>query len=342
MRTVLALALAIPATSLAVDLEIGGACPGPMDFAITGAAPGGSVAILTADGAGGAIVPGGPCAGAEIPIGPAGLAFRAAVPTDGAGAAAIRPTIPDFACGLTVAALDLTTCEASAPVMLSGPAGEFQLYAAAAGATTGVWGIDLVAGTTMMVSDPGVPITGLTSDGRGTIYAIEGGGLAVGNPTAGAVSVLDPMTGSLRPVALTDQVETSIAFADGLLYTSDENTSYLAVDPATGSVTPLGGIPDGGGYGFAEAYDGAQMWRLNDTELHTVDGVGNTTLVAPISGLPGGNGAGAVFYDGQLWIMTDDGRGGSGLFSVDPVTGAATWSGISVPSGDIDALTAAM
>ena len=346
IRTILGLVLAFPTIAAAADIEISGVCPGPVDFVITGAEPGAQVAILTANAPGGALTPGGPCPGAPLPIGPAGLAFRTAVPADASGAVSIRPSIPAPACGLYVSVLDLTSCEASEPMMIpaiDGGGGGADLYAAnGSNGTSGIWAIDLTAGTAVRVSDPRAPITGMANDGTGNIYVIEGGGLsAVSNPNAGRVSLLNPTSGELTPVAMLDQNETSLAFADGLLYAADENTQYASIDPASGTVTVLPGVPDGSGYGFAMAWDGGTMWRVNATELLTVDAVGNTTAVAPVSGLAGARSGGAVFYDGQLWIITDDGRGGSGLYSVDPVTGATTYSGISMPDPDIDAITSA-
>lgn len=346
MRTILALILASPTVAVAADIEITGACPGPIEFVITDAEPDAQVAVLTANAPGDSLTPGGPCPGAALPIGPAGLSFRTAIRTDASGAVSIRPTIPEPACGLYVSVLDLTSCVASEPMMIpaaDGGGGDADLYAAnSSGGTSGIWAIDLTAGTAVLVSDPRAPITGMANDGAGNIYAIEGGGLAaVGNPNAGRVSLLDPVTGAMTPVASLDQNETSLAFADGLLYAGDENTQYASIDPVSGSVSVLPGLPDGSGYGFAMAWDGATMWRLNATELLTVDAVGNTTVVAPVSGLPGARGGGAVFFEGQLWLITDDSLGGSGLYSIDTLTGVSTYSGISIPDLNIDAITTA-
>ncbi|MFT4625780.1 MAG: hypothetical protein ACI8PZ_004451 [Myxococcota bacterium] len=341
MRSILALALLLPGSALAVDITVSGACPGPLTFSMTGISPGGQVAVLTANSPGLSAVPAGPCAGAELPLDPRGLSLRVIrTDADADGMDMIMPAVPAPACGLYVTALDLTTCEAAEPMMIpeAGPI-DATLYAAVgSGGGSGLFAIDTATGAVTPMADPGVPITGMAADGAGNLYVIQGGGLGVGNPNAGAIAMLDAASGALAPVALTAQIETSLEWADGTLFAADENTQYASIDPATGAVTVLPGLPDGTSYGFALAWDGAQMWRLNDTDLQMVDPDGSSLTVAAISGLPGGNGGGATVHEGQLWGAFDDGAGGTGLFIIDTLTGAATYSGISIPVDSIDAL----
>ncbi|MFT4626410.1 MAG: hypothetical protein ACI8PZ_005087 [Myxococcota bacterium] len=207
------------------------------------------------------------------------------------------------------------------------------------GGASGLYEIDLDAGTAVAICDPGVPITGMTFDDRDQAYVIHGGGLGIGHAAAGQIDLLDLVTCALTPVADTSQIETSLAFKDGLLYAADENTQYAEIDPVTGGVRVLGGSPDGTSYGFGLAWDGATMWRMNDSELLRVDpATGTDTIVTAVSGLPGGNGGGLTVIDGVLYFAGDDGAGGTGIYEVDTVTGRCTATGVSLPSGDVDAL----
>ncbi len=203
---------------------------------------------------------------------------------------------------------------------------------------SGLWEIDLDAGTAVAICDPGVPVTGMAFDDADQAYIIHGGGLGVGLASAGRVELIDLETCALTPIANTSQIESSLAFKDGLFYAADENTQYAEIDPAAGTSRALGGIPDGGGYGFAMAWDGTTMWRMNDTELRRVDpATGSDFLVTAVSGVTGGNGGGLTVIDGVLYFA-GDGPGGTAIYEIDTVTGRATPTGVVVPSSNIDAL----
>ena len=112
MRFVLVSLLALPASALAVDLSISGACPGPMDIVVTDAAPGSNVVVVTGSGPGAAPLPAGPCAGMSSGLaGP--LNWHGPLRTDGRGSASVRPSIPGPVCSLSAVAVDIATCEIS-------------------------------------------------------------------------------------------------------------------------------------------------------------------------------------------------------------------------------------
>jgi hypothetical protein len=202
--------------------------------------------------------------------------------------------------------------------------------------TTGLWEIDLDAGTAIRSFDPGLPITGMTFDDRDQLYVIGG---ASDYARAGEVFLVDFDTETLIPVASTGQRETSLAWADGLLYAADQFSQYSSIDPATGRVSVLSGVPDGGGYGFAHAWDGTTMWRSNGEELRELDADGNDVLVTRMSGVGGGysQGGGLTVIDGRV-LFAGDGGGGTEIYEVDTTTGVATSTGVVIPSDSVDAL----
>ncbi|MFT4626460.1 MAG: hypothetical protein ACI8PZ_005137 [Myxococcota bacterium] len=203
---------------------------------------------------------------------------------------------------------------------------------------TGLWQIDMDAGTAVLAFDPGIPITGMTFDDRDQLYVIE----AANGYGSGEVYRVDLDAEILIPIATTRQNETSLSWKDGLLYAADENSQYASIDPATGAVSVLAGTPDGGGYGFAHAWDGATMWRMSGSELRELDASGTDRFITAVSGVGGlygyAQGGGLTVIDGELLFAGDDGRGGTAIYSVDPVTGVATATGVVIPSDTIDAL----
>lgn len=92
-----------------------GLCPGSVQLTITEAIPAGKVAILS--GAPGTFVqPGAPCQGLVLTL--AAPTLRVLRPADFHGTLVIAASMPSGACGLTVQAVDVTTCTASNAVIL--------------------------------------------------------------------------------------------------------------------------------------------------------------------------------------------------------------------------------
>jgi hypothetical protein len=98
-----------------VDLSLGGDCPGAAAIDIS-TTPRGSVMIVTADSLGTTVIPGGPCAGAELGIEASSGApnrFGPIPDSDGDGLISLAPTLPAPVCSLFFQVLDLATCEVS-------------------------------------------------------------------------------------------------------------------------------------------------------------------------------------------------------------------------------------
>lgn len=92
-----------------------GTCPGSTSLTVEDASPGGFVAFLY--GVSGTYVhPASPCPGAVLGISsPALGALRRATSN---GEASLTLSLPAFACGLTVQAVDLSTCQVTHPIVL--------------------------------------------------------------------------------------------------------------------------------------------------------------------------------------------------------------------------------
>lgn len=98
-----------------MSLIIQGLCPGPMQLTLSGATPGGSVALAYGP-LGSFTIPSGPCIGTVLGLsGPTLAGFFTA---DAAGGISLGFTPPAGLCGLSVQAVDMTTCLASQPIIL--------------------------------------------------------------------------------------------------------------------------------------------------------------------------------------------------------------------------------
>jgi hypothetical protein len=96
-------------------LAIGGNCPGSATVTITNATPGGMVALVYGP-AGSFTVPGGPCGGLLLDVSSPTLAGVFAA--DSSGVVTLSRTLPPGACGLTLQAVDASTCQVSNPGVL--------------------------------------------------------------------------------------------------------------------------------------------------------------------------------------------------------------------------------
>ena len=121
MRTAVLAALLLPTTALGVTLELSGACPGPVSIEASGL-DGANVVLLVGSDTGSSSVPGGPCADVDSGLDGPLRWFGPFTDGDGDGVATVRPTLPGGACGMTFAALDLSTCAVSAPATIGAPA----------------------------------------------------------------------------------------------------------------------------------------------------------------------------------------------------------------------------
>lgn len=102
---------------LPLDLQLTktGFCPGPIEFTITNSTPGSSVALVHGV-AGSFVKPGMPCQGAMLAISaPQLFRFRQAGP---AGRVHFMMSVGAAHCGLTLQAVDVTTCRVSNTVVL--------------------------------------------------------------------------------------------------------------------------------------------------------------------------------------------------------------------------------
>ena len=201
---------------------------------------------------------------------------------------------------------------------------------------SGLWAVDTRTGVTRFVGDPRTPITGLTFADDGVLYGVTGG-------YGGAdVYTIDPTTGAAARFggAAGYGGEAAIADHEGVLYTIDQYTAFGTVDKATGAYTELG-YPSGGGessYGYALASTPSGLIYVNDTNMHLIDPVAGRMTLVGRTGIARDNGGGATMHGGELWFATGDGGGGTALYTIDLVTGAATPSGIVVPEGGIDSM----
>ncbi|MFT4625851.1 MAG: hypothetical protein ACI8PZ_004522 [Myxococcota bacterium] len=333
LRTVVAVAIAAPSVAYAVDLTVGGACPGRMTLTVSDATPDADIALVSAAGFGASSLPGGVCAGTPLGIGPAGIALRGVVRADGVGTAMLTPGIRAPACGAVVQAIDLATCATSAPAPLDG----LPVLIAADGrdgvAGAGLYAIDLVAGTVTPIAEMDRPLTGLSYASEGALWGLstrEDGFLT------SAVTV-DPGTGA-QGVRWTDERWggwSGLAWAGGVLYGWTETTDSLHVlDPVTGpeELPLLSGLS----YNHCLAADAdGRLFQLRDIELLEVDPLsGTVSLVGIPLGLPyGASGKGCAFHDGALLV----GGSSSPLYRIDVDALTAEETGVVLPEG-FDAL----
>jgi len=99
-----------------VTLSLEGECPGAMRARLSGATPGGRVALIRSAPGGCAgqttIPPSNPCSGTVLPLG--GAALVRIISADGNGEASLTGNVPNSICGrICLIALDLATCEVS-------------------------------------------------------------------------------------------------------------------------------------------------------------------------------------------------------------------------------------
>jgi hypothetical protein len=95
-----------------LSLDLTGNCPGQINVSISGATPGGRVAIVYGNCGGQTTIPSGPCAGTVLDVG--GATLLRFVTADGNGNASTSGNAPQGACGrICVQVIDTTDCETS-------------------------------------------------------------------------------------------------------------------------------------------------------------------------------------------------------------------------------------
>jgi hypothetical protein len=117
---VVAMWLVMPQVSGAATLTLGGSCPGSASIE-AGDLAGRDMVLLLGSGEGAAPIPGGPCR--DVDSGLAGPLrwFGPFADADGDGEVTLLPTLPLSICGSSFVALDVATCEVSAPATFSPP-----------------------------------------------------------------------------------------------------------------------------------------------------------------------------------------------------------------------------
>ncbi|GEM_PF-5855475 len=95
-----------------LTIDLSGNCPGQITIRVSGATPGGRLAVIYGRCGGHTTIPGGPCAGTQLDVG--GAALLRYVTADGNGNASTSGSAPQAACGrICVQVLDISTCAVS-------------------------------------------------------------------------------------------------------------------------------------------------------------------------------------------------------------------------------------
>ena len=103
-------ALAVDQAPPPVVTTVVGTCPGPVTVTLSGLTPGGGWAIAKSPNlAPGVVIPGGPCAGTPLRIGPPTTLAASGTATP-AGTTSFTVVLPPAACGWYIQPLDVATC----------------------------------------------------------------------------------------------------------------------------------------------------------------------------------------------------------------------------------------
>ena len=122
---ILVAAFALPTSAFATNLDLGGSCPGVATLTVTEVTPGSNVFVVTGDAPGTMIIPSGPCADTALSVTGSLAKYGPLSDSDGDGAFAASPTLPDAACSLYFQIIDMGDCSVSEVASFSpGAAGE--------------------------------------------------------------------------------------------------------------------------------------------------------------------------------------------------------------------------
>jgi len=100
-------------------LRMSGQCPGGMGIEVTGATPNGIIAILIGFRTGSFVIPGGPCQGTALGLGPQGLRVVARPRADQNGQVLISRNAGTAVCGKYLQAVDGGTCATTNVVQIN-------------------------------------------------------------------------------------------------------------------------------------------------------------------------------------------------------------------------------
>lgn len=334
-----ALCLFIAAPASAQSIDFTGTCPGPMTIDIDGLTPGGDFVVLAGAGAGTVPLTASPCPDAETSFGTLVRRFGPMM-DGGTGSVTLSPTVSGSFCDLTFQVLDLRTCVISEPETLDAAVFEGFIYAAdgrtgsfaSASAASGLYLLDLATGTSTVVGEMGVGVTGLDYGPDGLLYGVQ----AEGRNYPGILT-MDPLDGMQTLISETSDIGSmsGFAWADGTLYAWTENGDILnSIDPLTGDVTLLG-YSTGTLHNCFAADDSGQLFMVDNGEVSLIDPVTpSVTVLGTVTGMTATNGTGCTFHEGDLYVASGAPKR---LYQVDLPTLTATDMGISL-SDDIDAL----
>lgn len=191
--------------------------------------------------------------------------------------------------------------------------------------------VDLVTGQYTNIGTTTVGLNGLTFGPSGTLYGMgNDNALYTINPTTGGMTLVGP-TGAFFGQA------NLAARGDGALFATDPFTSgpggfVNRVNPTTGAATSIGQSGLTGGFaapgGLAFGPDGSLflLYGLFTDNLYKVN---QMTGVASAVGASGVELNGLVFSEGTAYAFDFFGR----IYTVNPTTGAATFTGVTVNGG---------
>lgn len=329
-------------TAHAVELRVVGECPGELAIEASGFTPGGTYALMSANAAGAFPIPAGTCAGTVSGLSADGAGVRLTGTADADGRIRLRPTVPEWACGLATQAIDLVDCDLSSVSIVGESLGGERVLFAADGRNgssgTSLYKIDLDFGVISPVGDLGVPVTGMTYAPDGTLYGVTAQGC-----DAGEVRSIDPRTGDTVLAHTTTYGCWSGMSWDPVsrqLYAWTEvGDTLLAVDLGAGTEDA---IYSASSYGHCMATDAdGQLYRVAGGVVYAVDPIAGTEVELGIpDGLPAGaRGQGCDFQDGVLYIAPSTDGLSRSLWGVDIASMSAWDTGIEMPLG-LDALVA--
>lgn len=225
----------------------------------------------------------------------------------------------------TVMAVALLACGASAHAALFGVA----TYASFG--TQGLYEIDATNGQASLIGNTGLTqINGIAFDAsQGRMYGLT---------TSGEVHLISLQTGASLLLSDSNTIvpEGDIAFLNGQLY-SVNGGSLITIDPTSGVITSVGTmgaaandisglVVDGSGRLLGYSKNGT----LADT-LVSIDTVSGLASTIGELGVNNGSGVGGLTFDalsGTLFLTES-----TGLFTVNPLTGAASFVGSHGPAG---------
>lgn len=94
-------------------------CPGPLNFEVTLATPGGQVALVFAANIGSFVIPNNfPCAGTVLGLGSQNIQLVQTLNANAAGVVVFSGLVPPFACLKYLQAVDINTCTTSNVVQI--------------------------------------------------------------------------------------------------------------------------------------------------------------------------------------------------------------------------------